>query len=434
MKFKLASFKGPLIFFFIIIVCFFISGCAKKEEQSKIIEPSKNITISLAGWVSSSAEEEMLLSAIESFEKANSGIKVRYMALEKEFQEQLKKEDFFTVLEKAFKNGNPPDIFYMDAQSAYQFESKGLLLPLNDLMQKYQVRPDEFYPNLLRAFQYNVRTYGIPKDFNTLGLFYNKEIFDENGVPYPDETWNWDTLAEAAAKLTVKPEGTLYGISLPPDPARWLPFALQNGAKIFSSDNKKCLLDSPEAVQALEFYYSFQQKKISLQPYFLDFPSAGDVFANRKAAMVIEGGWLIPFLKKKAPDLKYGVAQLPSGPKGRGNLLFVVAYSISKDCKYPEEAFMLINHLTSQDFQRNMLRTGFALPSRVALIDAPYYRENPDSVAILRGMDYAAIYQFGNKGSKFNVILNLALRDVFDGKKLPQDALVEAVRKISEGN
>ena len=67
----------------------------------------------------------------------------------------------------------------------------------------------------------------------------------------------------------------------------------------------------------------------------------------------------------------------PAGPKGEGNLIFTVAYVISKNCKNPEAAWEVINYLTGIENQTTVLRTSFALPSRKALLDDPYFEEHP---------------------------------------------------------
>ena len=72
----------------------------------------------------------------------------------------------------------------------------------------------DFIQDIVELYQYDGKTYAIPKDYDTIGLWYNKALFDEAGVSYPDESWTWETMAEAAEKLTDKDKGQ-YGFASP---------------------------------------------------------------------------------------------------------------------------------------------------------------------------------------------------------------------------
>src|SRR5437588_657670 len=73
-----------------------------------------------------------------------------------------------------------------------------------------KVEMDKFPEGLTTIYNFEGNQYAIPKDFDTVGLWYNKTMFDEAGLAYPDENWTWDDLYNAAKKLT-KPDGSQYG-------------------------------------------------------------------------------------------------------------------------------------------------------------------------------------------------------------------------------
>ncbi|MCL5036270.1 MAG: sugar ABC transporter substrate-binding protein [Chloroflexi bacterium] len=398
------------------------NGC--NRGASPAAPAVKPCELTLAGWVSSPVEEKAVRNQIAGYMKKYPQIKITYRPLDRFYLESLDRME---------KEGRGADLFYLDAQMAGDFINAGKLQPLNNLMMEFGTRPGDFYPDLLSAFKKDGETYGIPKDFNTLGLYYNKDYFDKAKVGYPDITWDWGKMKEAARKtgLVLTPHGG-YGLSLPPDFARWLPFAFQNGAKVLSEDGGSCILNSDKAVESLEFYYGLQKDGISQEPAKLDCSWAGEAFGQGKAAMVIEGGWLIPYLHEEHPEIKFGVSQLPRGPAGRGNVLYVVAYCISKSSKHPVEAYRLLSYLTGEEVQKEVLHTGFALPSRIALIDDPYYRENQEAVAILRGMEGATLYRFGDVGAAFNLAFSQAMSAVFSGQETPRKALDTAVKQVND--
>src|SRR5439155_140863 len=123
--------------------------------------------------------------------------------------------------------------------------------------------------------------YGIPKDFNTLGLVYNKDLFKAAGIAEPTNDWSWTDLSAAAKKLTT---GGVVGLSLPADAARFMPFLWQAGGDLANINNAA-------GVAATDFYTGFEAKDgVSKLTSELGICWPGEAFEKGKAAMVFEGG------------------------------------------------------------------------------------------------------------------------------------------------
>lgn len=378
------------------------------------------VTVRLSGWVSSPAEEELLKSLIAGFTE-KTGIEVKYEPIP---------DDYMTKIKSMLVAKNAPDVFYLDVYEAPGIMNRDLLYPLNDLMAKHGVKAEEFLSTLIQGFSRGGKIYGIPKDFNTLALFYNKDLFDAAKVPYPTADWTWEDLENAAKKLTNVQAG-VYGFCTPADPGRFPVFVFQNGGNVVNEDATKCLLDEPPAIQALEFYTGLLAKKIAAKPQDLGNQWQGTLFGQGKVAMVYEGGWLNTYLKNEFPKVNYGVAPLPKGPKGAANLYFTVAYVIPKTSKNPEAAFKLIQHLTSVEAQTKVLEAGFAIPTRVALQNHPAIRNNPKVAPIFDGYAYARPFQWGEKGFTVNELMGKMIERVILDNAKPADAAKEFAAKIT---
>ncbi len=275
-------------------------------------------------------------------------------------------------------------------------------------------------------------TYGIPKDFNTLGMFYNKDMFAAAGLEEPTDDWTWDDLRAAAEALS-DPANNIYGFGVPPDAGRFPVFVFQNGGSIMTEDFSDTLLDSSEAIEAGEFYTSFRSDQIGAIPADLGEGWQGTLFGKQQLAMVYEGGWLIPYLKEQFPDVNYGVVNPPAGPAGEGNLIFTVAYVISPNSKNPEAAWKLIQFLTNEESQTTVLTSGFALPSRQALQDHEYLANNPASAAIFRGaLQGARPFMWGIVGSDVNDQMSKALERVYLEGQSVEEAFSQAAEAIRE--
>jgi len=391
---------------------------------------AEETTIRVSGWVSSPAESKIMETLINLYNDqfAPPGVKAVYEPIP---------GDYTMKIQTMLAAKKAPDVFYWDIFMAEPLMHKGALLPLNDLMDKAGVKPEDFVDTCINAFTYNGKIYGIPKDFNTLALFYNKEIFDIAGVPYPTDDWTWDDLLAAAKAIQAKADEIRKSVPtfkaalcMAPDTARFLPFVFQNGGSFFNAARDKVVINSSQAVEALKFYTDFELvHHVAVRPSEIGAGWQGEAFGKGNAAMVMEGGWMVSFLRDNFPDIKYGAVELPAGPAGKGNLLFTVAYVIPAYEKHPAEAFDVLKFLTSPLAQMYVLARGFALPTRKALGD---FITDPVSLTIFKGAAYARPWEFGLLGGKPVDELAAAMEAVFLGKKTPQQALDDAAKVLNE--
>jgi multiple sugar transport system substrate-binding protein len=338
--------------------------------------------------------------------------------------------DYKQALLTAIASGTEPDVFYMDVFWWQEFAANDVLMPLDDLMATTSTSKDDFIPSLMDAFTYNGAVYGIPKDFNTLGLFYNKAMFDAAGLEYPTADWTWDDLQAAATALS-DPANNVYGFGVPADAGRFPVFAFQNGGEIMNEDFSDTMLDSPETVEAAQFYTDFRKNQIGAIPSDLGEGWQGTLFGKQQLGMVYEGGWLIPYLRDQFPSTQYGVALPPAGPGGEGNLIFTVAWGMSKNTQNPDAAWRVIEFLTNEASQQTVLESGFALPSRVSLQDSEYFTNNPNSAVIFEGaLEGAKPFFWGAVGSDVNDQMGKALERVYAEDAPVADSMQQAADAV----
>jgi multiple sugar transport system substrate-binding protein len=398
---------------------------ATTEATQPSTAPSTGpVTVRLSGWVSSPAETALLESLIYEFEQANPDIIVKYEPIT---------GDYGQAMLTAFASGTAPDVFYVDVALFQVWASKGVLLPLDSLMSTTGVTKDMFIPSLTNAFTYNGQIYGIPKDFNTLGLFYNKDLFDKAGLSYPTDSWTWDDLRNAAQKITdlSDPNNPVYGFGVPSDAGRFPVFVGQNGGSVMTPDFTDTQLDSQAAIDAAKFYTGFRTDKIGATPADLGQSWQGTDFGMGQLGMVLEGGWLIPYLAQSFPNIKYGIARLPAGPGGKSNLLFTVSWSINKNTTVADAAWKVIDYLTNEQSQTTVLNSGFALPSRASLQNSDYLKNNPNVAAIFNGAsDNAVPFYWGPAGTDVNDQIGKALDRIYLQGEDPAQSMQEAATAI----
>jgi len=377
-------------------------------KETQVVEvPGEKIVVRLSGWASSPAETALLESLLYKFSVENPDIVVKYEPITGDYKQALL---------TSFASGTEPDVFYMDIFWWQELAKNEVLLPLDDLMAGAGTKKEDFIPALIDAFTFDGKVYGIPKDFNTLGLFYNKDLFTAAGVDEPTDDWTWDDLKAAAKKLTdtSNKDKPVYGMGVPADPGRFPIFAFQAGGNIMNADFSDTELDSAKTVEGAKFYTSFKADGSGALPSDVGEGWQGTVFGKGQFAMVYEGGWLIPYLRDQFPNTKYGVVLPPAGPGGEGNLIFTVAWGVSANTKNAEAAYKVVDFLTNQASQDQVLNSGFALPSRSALQDSEYLKNNAAASAIFRGsLAGARPFFWGAVGSDVNDQMGKALERVY---------------------
>src|SRR5690606_32773282 len=117
---------------------------------------------------------------------------------------------------------------------------------------------DDFNPMQLEAFSWEGKQYILPPYLGTTALSYNVAIFQQAGIPSPDQTWDWTERREAAKKLTLTQDGQTirWGSMLPVTSIdRWANLISANGGRHHpEGDNSIVLWDQPEAIEAMEYW------------------------------------------------------------------------------------------------------------------------------------------------------------------------------------
>jgi multiple sugar transport system substrate-binding protein len=260
--------------------------------------------------------------------------------------------------------GIPPDVFYCgDVWVAYL---RPFLLDLSPYVERDREAMDfdDFYPRLRQATFFEGKSYFLPRNFNISLLYYNKGLFDAAEIAYPQADWTWDDYLQAGKALSAthvdgKP---VYGSTIMAGWwGEWLTMVRQCGGRMFDADIQNCLLDQPEALQAMKFYADKIELGISPPPG--KGPSRG--FESGRYGMVWgghTGNWSV---YNQIEDLDWDIEMLPIGPAGRaGAELSMDAYGISKDCEDPEAAWAFVKFLCSTDSLERFAEAGSLVARR----------------------------------------------------------------------
>lgn len=241
--------------------------------------------------------------------------------------------EYWTKLEAGALGQSMPDIFWMHSNQFFKYVTADTLLSLDDLNYDYSPYPE----GVTSLYTYEGTHYAIPKDYDTIALVYNKEIFDAAGEPYPDDTWDWAKFLEVAKKLT-DPDKGIYGFGAPNDrQSGYLNLIYQNEG--FAFEDGKSGYDQPATKEAIQFWVDLQQKE-GVSPSQQSFVDMGvdDQMQAGKLAMCFTGSWnMSSYTSNDLFKDKFDLAVLPQG-KTRASIYNGLGYAVSAFTKYPDVA------------------------------------------------------------------------------------------------
>ncbi len=309
------------------------------------------------------------------FEKSHPHVIVKYQPVTGQYNSKL-----LTQL----ASNTAPDVFFAADLSTYI--SKNALVDLTKWYQEDTAYFQDINPALIKAQMWNGRLYALPGNSNVDILYYNKKLFDEKGLKYPDATWTWQDFLAAAKKLTIRNDkGRViqYGAITS---TNWPSLILENGGKIWNKDKTKCIIDSPEARVALEFWKDFYAKyKVSPTPLERRDQGTREMFIAGRAAMYWGSSWEVATFKiiDKIQGRKGGLdwdATLIPRPKGKKRFIGLVYTSLGvwSGSKHPKLAYELAKFMTQPARIKFLVEVGDSLPIRSRGEAMDYYLKDPN--------------------------------------------------------
>ncbi len=307
-------------------------------------------TVVLSGWQASPEEGAALKATLDGFKAKYPKITVDYQPVS---------GDYAAAMVAKFSAKQPPDVFYVDSGVAPDWIKQGVLQPLDDWSSSRNFDTSQFYPGYLNAFKgTDGKTYGYPKDGNTLAMAYNPDVLSAAGVQPPT---TYDEMTQVGAALKAKGK---IAYSLSPSLDRIPASTYGDGGALLSPDKKKSAIDQPGFKEAPTFYLNLFRQGYAKTPSDLGVDWNGKALGEKKAAIIFEGGWLDSYMKGTFPNVPYKWVEMPRGTAGKSTLAFTVSYSIGKDSPHKDAAWLLLTYLTGQDGMKLWTQGGVANPSR----------------------------------------------------------------------
>jgi multiple sugar transport system substrate-binding protein len=409
--------------FLVVIASLLVAGCGGAQPAAGPVE----ITFMMWG-----APEELAVwqKVVDDFQAANTNITVKVDVSDW--------DSYWTKLNTLIAGGTPPDLFAMDAPLYLDWQSRGALLNLQSYIDKTPGFLDDFYPQTLQAYKLADGYYGLQRDFQTIVLFYNKDMFDAAGLPYPTADWTYEDLLAAAQTLTVDKDGDgkvdqfgfftdTWDMELFWSEAIWA-----YGGEIISPDHSKTLIGEGGARDAWAFIDGIYKSGVAPTP-----TTAGeygeDLFQSGMAAMTTIGHWAVPGYVQSG--IKFGVAPMPKGPAGAATSINSAGFVVAKESKNPDAAFAFVQFALGKAGQTRLAELGFAIPVLKSVAEGDAYLKQPgdlDQKVFLDSVAFAHMKPVFKGYEEWAGVVGDGLIPVWDGEAELEATLDEVVVAADE--
>lgn len=409
------------------------AGCGGGKQQSgteskdgtpvTTTESSAQEKQELVFWTLQQADiniQEAQQNAVKDFEAANN-CKIDLTA--------FPYEELRDKMLAAVAAGHGPDLLLLDQIWVPQYAAAKFITPVDDLLNNSSIKADDYFPGAWGAGGYQGKTYAIPFDVGVWALlYYNKQMFKDAGLDPEKPPETWDEFLELGKKLT---KDGKYGTAgyIGSDPCVEDAFIFSNGGKIVDDTGKKCLLNSEEAIEAMEFNKALLD--ISAPGMVgREQEAAFQLFTSGQVAMFFYGEWGQDTIKTRAPDMDYGVALLPRPKDGQSIGTFGgFNIGINANSKNKDLAWKFIEFATGKDAQMKI--TMLTPANKAAALE--YLKEKrryPDT--IYQQLSTAYYRPLVPNYPEISEVQKAAIQKILLGEMSTKDALDEATKKIDE--
>jgi multiple sugar transport system substrate-binding protein len=302
--------------------------------------------------------------------------------------------DYWTGISTGFVSGTAPDVFTNHLAKYPEFAASGQLVDIQPWVERDSTPTDIYVGQLADLWGRDGARYGLPKDWDTVAIVYNKEMLDAAGVTIDDlnnATWNPEdggTFGEIIAKLSLDANGN-NGLSPDFDPANVVQYGFlnTNGANPYGQTEWSWLAvstgwnhtdgglyatkynyDDPRFIATIQWYADLIKKGFAPKWEEVNSLNANSMFAAKKGALTSDGSWMIGWYLGNT-DFETGFASIPAGPEGRKSMFNGLADSIWVGSQHQEEAWQWVKFAASPACEEIVGKYAVVFPAIPSAVD-----------------------------------------------------------------
>jgi multiple sugar transport system substrate-binding protein len=341
---------------------------------------------------------------------------------------------YWTKLQTQAEGGTLADVFWMNGPNFELYASNGLIEPLDGLVEAGAIDPANYPDIVADSYTYDGTLYGVPKDYTTVVMYYNKAVFDRAGVDLPTSEWTWDDFREASVAISdaLASEG-VYGAVMPySGQSAYYNTIFQADGFVISDDKKSSGFGEPEAIEGLQYLADLVADGGMPSPAQVADTPAVKWYVSGKAAMYWSGTWSIAEVQASDVAADTDLIDLPTGEVQATNVLGL-ANVISAESKNPDAAAAFAAYLGSEEAQRTQGALGAANPAFIGAGDSFIdFVPEWNLEVFVDSVDYARAYPVSRNTAEWNALEGELLAQAFSGERPVADVAKELASRMDE--
>jgi len=408
---------GCLVFVMLFVAAMFAGTFAQAAEEK--------ITLHYLTWAGPPGADYIREDFIEPFQKLHPNIEIKY--------EYTSFGDNREKLMTYYAAGNAPDLMHMSVGWVYDLAKLGMLANLQPFFDR-DLRESDFFMEPFKAMRYptmeNGDLYGIPFAFVLTSLFYNKSMFNNYGLPYPNNSWTWYDVRDYGKKLAVDLNGDgqkdQWGFFSDRNYTTLDPVIHAFGGRILD-ENFNVMLGEKKAADAIRFMVDLIHKDgVAPVP-----GSANTLFNQGKLGMLTTNisnmsGY------RDAAKFEWDAALMPIGPEKRVVRLWPDSFAISSTSKHKEAAWEYIKFVITQT-KMDRYSGARKVPVFKRLATSREWLEEdkmPNKRVFIESVQYGDPLEFRPRWDEWDSAKNAALLPAWRGQISVEQAISNAVTAI----
>jgi multiple sugar transport system substrate-binding protein len=337
---------------------------------------------------------------------------------------------YFTKLQTQGSSNTLPDLFWMNGPNFQLYAGNGKLAPITDEVKSGAIDTKNYSSALNKLYTYDGKQYGVPKDFDTIGVWMNKSLFEQAGVAMPSKDWTWDDFQKTGAELSAKLKSQgAYGAAAGMDgQTTYYDTIFQAGGSVI--DGKQSEYDSKATEEGLAYWADLIKSGASPTMQQLTDTTADQWFTSGKVAMYQGGSWFRSALI--GTDIEKDVVAYPL-PKGKeqATVIHGVSNVVAEASKNKAAAQALQAYMASKPAQQQQGDMGAIIPAYTGTQDA-FTKTMPDAdlQVFLDAVKYAKPLPVSKNTAAWNTLETNLLPSAFDGSKPVDEVAKELATKM----
>ncbi|MFP7762017.1 ABC transporter substrate-binding protein [Marisediminicola sp. LYQ134] len=396
------------------------AGCASSPEGSgsgDYAAPESDLEASITYGVWDQNQVAAIEENIAAFNEIYPGIDVTVNVTP--FSE------YWTKLQTQASSDTLPDLFWMNGPNIGLYAANDQIEPISGAVSAGDIDPANYPESLVDLYTIDGEQYGVPKDFDTIGIWANTALFDKAGVDVPEGDWTWDEFQDTAAEISeaLADDGE-YGAAGGMDgQTTYYNTIFQAGGTVIDGDTSGYA--TPETEEGIQFWTDLIESGGSPSIQQLTDTTADQWFTSGKLAMYWGGSWFRSALTDTALAEDVTVLPLPTGEQ-QATVIHGVANVVPSASENKQAAQALQVFLASEDAQQAQGDAGAVIPAFTDTQQA-FTSSLPDANlgVFLDAVDYSMPLPVSNNSAAWNALETDLLPQAFSGQRPVADVATE---------